>query len=39
MMDDLQVAWLLLGWMLAFWAGRDLQARVAVWLAARRHPR
>jgi hypothetical protein len=28
-MDDLQIAWLILGWVLAFWAGMDLQARFA----------
>jgi hypothetical protein len=25
--DDLQIAWLILGWLLAFWAGKDLQTR------------
>jgi len=25
--DDLQIAWLMLGWLLAFWAGKDLQTR------------
>jgi hypothetical protein len=30
-MDDLYVAWMLLGWMLAFWAGRDLQVRMMRW--------
>jgi hypothetical protein len=29
--DDLQIAWLVIGWLLAFWAGKDLQARVAQW--------
>lgn len=35
-MDDLQVAWMMLGWMLAFWAGKDFQTRVARWQGARR---
>jgi hypothetical protein len=30
-MDDLYVAWMLLGWMLTFWAGWDLQVRVTRW--------
>ena len=34
-MDDLNVAWMLVGWMLSFWAGKDLQARVAHWRQAR----
>ena len=34
--DDLQIAWLLLGWVLAFWAGKDLQARFDRWQRARR---
>jgi hypothetical protein len=34
--DDLQVAWLIVGWLLAFWAGMDLQTRVTKWLAQRR---
>jgi hypothetical protein len=25
--DDLQIAWLMIGWLVAFWAGKDLQAR------------
>jgi len=25
--DDLQIAWLLIGWLAAFWAGKDLQSR------------
>jgi hypothetical protein len=33
--DDLQIAWLLLGWVLAFWAGKDLQARFAQWWGGR----
>jgi hypothetical protein len=32
--DDLQIAWLMIGWLAAFWAGKDLQARFA-----RRAPR
>lgn len=35
-MEDAQIAWLLIGWMLAFWAGKDLQARIALWRASRR---
>jgi hypothetical protein len=27
--DDLQIAWLIVGWLLAFWAGKDLQTRFA----------
>jgi hypothetical protein len=34
--DDLQIAWLMIGWLLAFWAGKDLQARFAQWRAPRR---
>jgi len=34
--NDLQIAWLIVGWMLAFWAGRDLQARFSQWWSARR---
>jgi hypothetical protein len=34
--DDLQIAWLIIGWLLAFWAGKDLQARFAQWRAPRR---
>jgi hypothetical protein len=34
--DDLQIAWLLIGWLVAFWAGRDLQARFTQWRALRR---
>ena len=33
--DDVQVAWLMIGWLLAFWAGKDLQTRVARWRAPR----
>jgi hypothetical protein len=33
--NDLQIAWLIVGWMLAFWAGKDLQARYAQWRSAR----
>jgi hypothetical protein len=29
--DDLQIAWLMLGWVLAFWAGKDLQSRFVQW--------
>lgn len=38
-MEDLHVAWMLLGWMIAFWAGKDLQARVAQRQGARRQTR
>jgi hypothetical protein len=34
--DDLQTAWLIIGWLLAFWAGKDLQARVAQWRGSQR---
>jgi hypothetical protein len=34
--DDLQIAWLMIGWLLAFWAGKDLQARFARRRASRR---
>jgi hypothetical protein len=34
--DDLQTAWLIIGWLLAFWAGKDLQSRFAQWRASRR---
>jgi hypothetical protein len=34
--DDLHIAWLMIGWLLAFWAGKDLQARFVQWRAARR---
>ena len=34
--DDLQIAWLIVGWLLAFWAGKDLQARFTQWRSARR---
>ena len=34
-MDDLQIAWLIVGWLLAFWAGKDLQTRFAQWQKAR----
>ena len=34
--DDLQVAWLIVGWMLAFWAGKDLQTRFEQWRSSRR---
>ena len=30
-MGDGQIVWLMIGWMLAFWAGRDLQVRVGRW--------
>jgi len=33
--DDLQFAWLIVGWLLAFWAGKDLQSRFAQWRAMR----
>jgi hypothetical protein len=35
-MDDAQIVWLMLGWMLAIWAGKDLQVRFAQWWVARR---
>jgi len=28
-MDDLQIALLIIGWLVAFWAGKDLQTRFA----------
>jgi hypothetical protein len=34
--DDLQIAWLLIGWLLAFWAGKDAQTRFARWWSLRR---
>ena len=34
-MDELQTAWLMIGWLLAFWAGKDLQTRFAQWQKAR----
>jgi hypothetical protein len=34
--DDLQIAWLMMGWLLAFWAGKDLQARFVRRRASRR---
>lgn len=34
-MQDAQVAWLMIGWMLALWAGMDLQTRYARWRKAR----
>jgi len=34
--DDLQIAWLMLGWLVAFWAGKDLQARFTQWRELRR---
>jgi hypothetical protein len=34
-MDDLRIAWLLIGWLLAFWAGKDLQTRFVQWWSAR----
>jgi len=34
--DDLQIAWLMLGWLVAFWAGKDLQERVVRWRGLRR---
>jgi len=33
--DDLQLAWLIIGWLVAFWAGKDLQTR----FTQRRGPR
>jgi len=33
--NDLQIAWLIGGWLLAFWAGKDLQARYAQWRSVR----
>jgi len=35
-MDELHVAWLMIGWIIAFWAGKDLQTRFARWRDARR---
>lgn len=35
-MEDLQIAWLMLGWVLAFWAGKDLQSRFMQWRSSRR---
>lgn len=35
-MDDLQIAWLMIGWLLAFWAGMDLHTRFARWRDGRR---
>src|SRR6185369_7553307 len=34
--NDLQIAWLIIGWLLAFWAGKDLQARFEQWRDLRR---
>jgi hypothetical protein len=34
--NDLHIAWLLLGWVLAFWAGKDLQTRFMQWRTVRR---
>jgi hypothetical protein len=34
--DDLQIAWLIIGWLLAFWAGKDLQSRFVQRQRARR---
>jgi hypothetical protein len=34
--EDLQIAWLMLGWVLAFWAGKDLHTRFAQWRNSRR---
>jgi hypothetical protein len=33
--DDLQVAWLIIGWLVTFWAGKDLQSRFAQWRTTR----
>jgi hypothetical protein len=33
--DDLQIAWLMIGWLVAFWAGKDLQARFQQWRSVR----
>jgi hypothetical protein len=33
---DVQIVWLMIGWMLAIWAGMDLQARFARWQQSRR---
>lgn len=35
-MDELQIAWLMIGWLLAFWAGKDTYARFERWRSARR---
>jgi hypothetical protein len=34
--DDLYTAWMLIGFLLAFWAGKDLQGRFDRWWSARR---
>ena len=34
--DDLQIAWLMIGWLVAFWAGKDLQTRFVRWRELRR---
>jgi hypothetical protein len=34
--DDLQIAWLMIGWLVAFWAGKDLQSRFTQWRGLRR---
>jgi hypothetical protein len=34
--DDLQIAWLIIGWLVAFWAGKDLQTRFVQWRSLRR---
>jgi hypothetical protein len=34
-MVDAEVAWQLLGWMLAFWTGIDMQVRARRWWLAR----
>jgi len=34
--DDLQIAWLMIGWLVAFLAGKDLQSRFTQWRHLRR---
>jgi len=33
--EDLHIAWLIIGWLAAFWAGKDLQARFDQWRGLR----
>jgi hypothetical protein len=35
-LNDAHIGWLMLGWLLAFWAGFDVQRRVTGWWQARR---
>jgi hypothetical protein len=34
--NDLHIAWLIIGWLLAFWAGKNLQGRFMQWREGRR---